>query len=119
MLDKKERAVLLFLIENCKADKVALVKAENIILEISKNNVLSLANLNEIMLSLDKDNFIDYVPSDSKTGCYYCVSLKKKAQTFKRDLKKQKKERLLLFGRTVILAMLSFAVGCVLKMIFW
>ena len=75
-------------------------------------------HVDEIMSSLQKDNYIDYVSSDSKKGTVYCISLKTKGQLFKKDLQKEKKQNKMLIFRTIILAVLSFFVGIILKAIF-
>ena len=67
---------------------------------------------------LEKDNYIDFVVSDGKKGYYYCVTLKNKGLTYKKDLKKEKKALLMLVVRTTVLAVLSFVVGLLLKVIF-
>ena len=84
----------------------------------SPNPLMTTSELDDIMISLAKDNYIDFVASNSKNGYYYCVTLKSKAQTLKKDLKKQKKEFWMLLVRTLGLAVLSFAVGVLLKTIF-
>ncbi len=118
MLDKNEKKVLIYLIENCSKKQVSLVKKEDIIKAMSKNFALSLATLDDIMLTLSKDGYIDYISSESKKGPAYCITLKNKALTFNKDQKKQKKYTYFLIVRTVGLAVLSFLVGILLKVIF-
>ena len=63
MLDKYEKKVLIFLIENCSKKQVSLIHKEDIIKNMSKNFALSLSTLDDIMLSLSKDNYIDFISS--------------------------------------------------------
>lgn len=118
MLDKNEKRVLKFLIDKCSQKQVTLIHKEEIIREMSKNFALSLPALDDIMLSLTKDNYIDYISSNSKKGPTYCITLKNKAITFLKDEKKQKKHAYFIILRTVALAILSFVVGLILKVLF-
>lgn len=118
MLDKKERFVVLYLLEICPPKGSYLVLAEQVAEFVSRKYLISTNELDDIMLSLCKDNYIDFVASESKNGYYYCITLKGKALTLKRDLKKQKKEAWMVLLRTLGLAVLSFAVGILLKTIF-
>ncbi len=118
MLDKKERFVVLYLLEICPNKRSYLILAEQIAEFVSKKYLISTTELDDIMITLAKDNYIDFVVSDSKNGYYYCITLKNKALTLKRDLKKQKQEFWLLLLRTFGFAVLSFVIGIILKTIF-
>ncbi len=118
MLDKKEKFVILYLIEICPQKRPYLVLAEQIAEFVSKKYLITTSELDDIMISLSKDNYIDFVVSESKNGYYYCITLKGKAITLKKDLKKQKKEFVMLIVRTLGLAVLSFVMGILLKTIF-
>lgn len=118
MLDKKEKFVVLYLIEICPQKRSYLILAEQIAEFVSKKFLMTTSELDDIMISLAKDNYIDFVASNSKNGYYYCVTLKSKAQTLKKDLKKQKKEFWLMVLRTLGFGILSFVVGVLLKTIF-
>ena len=118
MLDKKEKFVVLYLIEICPQKMSYLILAEQIAEFVSKKYLITINELDDIMMSLSKDNYLEFVATDSKKGYYYCITLKGKAFTLKRDLKKQKQERWLAVLRTLGLAVLSFIVGMLLKTIF-
>ena len=118
MLDKKEKAVMLFLCEVCSPKRSYLLSASSIAEELSKKFLLSIAEIDEIMVSLSKDNYIDVVMSGGKKGYFYCVMLKNKGVMFKKDLQKQKKEVWLLILRTLCITFLSFVVGLILRTIF-
>ena len=91
MLDKKEKFVILYLVEMCPQKRSYLIFAEQIAEFVSKKYLITISELDDIMISLAKDNYIDFVVSDSKKGYYYCITLKNKARTIKNDIKKQKK----------------------------
>ena len=118
MLNKKEKFVILYLVQICSPKRAYLFFAENIAEFVSKKYIISLTELDDIMIMLEKDKYIDFVVSDGKKGYYYCVTLLNKGLTYKKDLKKEKKELLLLVARTLVLAVLSFVVGVLLKAIF-
>ena len=118
MLDKKEKFVILYLLEICPNKRSYLILAEQIAEFVSKKYLISTTELDDIMITLAKDNYIDFVVSDSKKGYYYCITLKNKALTLKKDLKKQKQEFCMLIVKTVGFAILSFVVGIILKTIF-
>ena len=118
MLDKKEKLVLLYLSSVCTSSGTYLVSTSKVAEYVSKKYVISLAELNDIMISLSKDNYLDFVVSDSKKGYYYCVNLKYKGLTFKKDLKKEKQVIYMLIFRTLLLSVLSFIFGLILKIIF-
>lgn len=118
MLEKKEKLVMLFLCEVCPNKRSYLISANKIAENISDKMLLSIAELDEIMVTLAKENYIDVVISDGKKGYFYCVAMKNKGLTFKRDLAKEKKEIGILVVRTIAVTVLSFIVGLLLKSIF-
>lgn len=118
MLEKKEKQVMLFLCEVCSGKRSYLISADTIAEYVSKKYLLSIAELDDIMVTLSKDNYIDVVISDGKRGYFYCISMKNKGLTYKKDLVKQKKELAVLIIRTICVTVLSFVVGLLLKNIF-
>lgn len=118
MLDKKEKMVMSYLCSVCLDKKTYLISTSSLAEYVSKKYVISIAELNDIMISLCKDNYLDFVVSDSKKGYYYCINLKNKGLTFKKDLKKEKQALIGLVIRTVALSLLSFLLGLLLKAIF-
>ena len=92
MLDKKEKFVILYLLEICPNKRSYLILAEQIAEFVSRKYLITVSELDEIMISLAKDNYIDFVASNGKNGYYYCITLKGKALTLKKDMQKQKKE---------------------------
>ena len=118
MLDKKEKFVILYLVEICPQKRSYLILAEELAEFVSKKYLITTNELEDIMISLSKDNYIDFVATDSKNGYYYCVTLKSKAITYKKDLKKQKQEFWWLLAKTVGLGVVSFVIGVLLKTIF-
>ncbi|MDE6583346.1 MAG: hypothetical protein K2K31_01685, partial [Clostridia bacterium] len=85
---------------------------------LSKKFVLSIEEIDDIMVQLSNDNLIDFVVSDSKNGYFYCVDLKKNGQSFIADNKKSRRAFGMLVLRSIFLATVSFVFGIILKAIF-
>ena len=117
-MSRKENLVMNYLCKVCSGKKTYLVSPNAIAEAICKKCVLSIAEIDETMAALALENYIDFVVSDSKDGYYYCVTLKKKGQTYINDSKKQKKTMGLLILRSMFLATVSFVFGIILRAIF-
>ena len=109
---------MLYLSEICKTKKEYLILATDIAAFVSKKYIVSTSELDDIMIALNKDNYLDFVVSDGKKGYYYCVTLTNKGLTYKKDQIKERKALLMTVVRTLVLAVLSFVVGLLLKVIF-
>lgn len=119
MLDKKEKIIMEYIFNNCERGKSRLFSAQEFLDFISKKKyILSLSELDEIIIALAKENMIDYVQSESKKGTIYCISLKNKGFIFKKDLQKEKRYNTWIVIRTALLAVLSFIIGILLRVIF-
>lgn len=117
-MTKKEKMVMSYLCEKCQQKRTYLISPQEITQALSKRFVLSIQEIDEIMVSLSNENFIDFVVSDSKKGYFYCVNLKKCGQTYNADTKKNRKAFGLLVLRSIFLATVSFVFGMILKAIF-
>ena len=118
VLDKKEKMVMHFLSGVCTSKRSYLISADQIAEFVSKKYILSVSEIDDIMISLNKDAYLDFVISDSKSGYYYCITMKNKGLTFKKDEKKKKTEIALLLLRTLGITILSFVLGVILRAIF-
>lgn len=118
MLDKKEKMVMKYLCKVCPQRQSCLISAQQIAEHLCRKYLVSISELDDIMISLAKDNLIEFVASNGKKGYYYCVKLKSKGQTFLKDLAKEKKELGFLIFKTICLAAVSFVIGLILKAIF-
>ncbi len=117
-MTKKERMVMTYLCNKCQQKRTYLISPQEITQALSKKYVLSVEEIDEIMVELSNENYIDFVVSDSKKGYFYCVNLKKAGQTFNADIKKNRKTFGLLVLRSMFLATVSFVFGIILKAIF-
>lgn len=117
-MGRKEKYVLRYLCKVCTKKRTYLISPHDIAKNLSKYFVLSISELDEIMATLSNLNYIDFIVSESKNDYFYCVTLKKKGQTFEAELKNKKKDFIILILRTLFLAVISFVFGLVLKAIF-
>ena len=74
--------------------------------------------INEIINGLVLDNYISVVYSDKNGKTVYCINLKQEGEAFDREQKNKKKTWAYYITRTIILAVISFAVGILLKALF-
>lgn len=118
VMTKKEKLVMTYLCNKCQKKKTYLISPQELTSALSKKFVLSVAEIDEIMVSLSNQNFIDFVVSDGKNGYYYCVTLKKCGLSYNSDRKNQKKTLGILVLRSIFLATVSFVFGVILKAIF-
>ena len=87
------------------------------------NNVYSRVDITEdvvedILKNLVYDNYIEVINSDKKGEKVYCISLTEHGNGFARENSNTKRNTRMLIIRTVLLAVLSFAVGMILKVLF-
>lgn len=108
----------MYLCKVCTKKRTYLISPYEIASSLSKKFVLSVSEIDEIMATLSNENYIDFVISESKNEYYYCVTLKKKGQSFEMDIKQSRRNFLLLVLRTMFLASISFIFGLILKAIF-
>ena len=117
-MTKKEKMVMFYLCNKCQQKRTYLISPQEITQALSKRFILSIEEIDEIMVSLSNENFIDFVVSDSKKGYFYCVNLKKAGQTYIFDTKKKRRTFGLLILRSIFLATISFVFGLILRAIF-
>lgn len=118
IMTRKEKMVMSYLCLKCQQKRTYLISPQEITQALSKKYVLSIEEIDEIMVQLSNENYIDFVVSDSKKGYFYCVNLKKCGQTFNADTKKNRRTFGLLILRSMFLATVSFVFGIILKAIF-
>lgn len=117
-MTKKEKMVMSYLCNKCQQKRTYLISPQEITQALSRKFVLSVEEIDEIMVTLSNENYIDFVVSDSKKGYYYCVNLKKSGQTFNIDTKKNRRTFGMLVLRSCFLATVSFVFGLILRAIF-
>ncbi len=117
-MTKKEKLVMTFLCNKCQQKRTYLISPQEITQALSKRFILSIEEIDEIMVELANQNYIDFVVSESKKGYFYCVNLKKNGQTYNSDAKRSRRTFGLLVLRSIFLATVSFVFGLILRAIF-
>lgn len=117
-MTKKEKMVMSYLCTKCQQKRTYLISPQEITQALSKKFILSVEEIDEIMVTLSNENYIDFVVSDSKKGYYYCVNLKKSGQSYIVDTRKSRRTFGMLVLRSIFLATVSFVFGLLLKAIF-
>lgn len=117
-MTKKEKMVMSYLCNKCQRNKTYLISPQEIAQVLAKKYIVSVEEIDEIMVSLLNNNYIDFVVSDGKNGYFYCVTLKKCGQTFVADTKRNRRNFGLLVLRSCFLATVSFVFGIILRAIF-
>lgn len=118
MLSKKENLIMNYIYEKCLNRDSALISPTDFQTALLDKYDLTNIEIDQILNGLVLDSYIDVINSDKKGKLVYCISLKQKGISYKRDRDQKKKTAIFLLTRTVILAVISFIVGIILKAIF-
>jgi DNA-binding MarR family transcriptional regulator len=117
MLTRKERYIMEYLYQRCTGKNSCLINPREIITFASDRYIMYPQEIEKIVTNLVYDNYIEVDKSDKKGEMVYCVSLKLKGQGFHRELVNNKRTIMSAVGRTVILAILSFLITWILKIL--
>lgn len=117
MLNKIDKKVMNYIYQKSANKGTCLISPQELISSLDEI-VISPEQLKETLNHLQLDNYLEYVISNTKGKQMYCFNLKQKGEAFLREQENIKKTNTKLIIRTVLLAILSFIVGFVLKTIF-
>ena len=117
MLTRKERYIMEYLYQRCIGKNSCLISPREIITFVSDRYIMYPPEIEKIVTNLMYDNYIDMAKSDRKGEMVYCMSLKLKGQGFHRELVNDKRSIMVNVGRTVLLAILSFLITWILKIL--
>lgn len=118
MLSKKEKVLLSFILEATKDKDSCLISPDELIHALEPKYSCNQVEIESFLDGLTQENYISVVNSDRKGNLIYCITLLNKAKSFVREEKNAKKGIANAVIRTVLLAILSFIVGLILKAIF-
>ncbi len=118
MLSKIDKEVMRYIYLKSYKKGTSLISPQELISSLNKNLVISPTQLNTALTNLQLDGYLEYIVSNTKGKQVYCFTLKQKGEAFLREEQNYKKTNTKLIVRTVLLAVLSFIVGIVLKAIF-
>ena len=80
--------------------------------------VVNEIEIQALLDGLSQENYITVVNSDKNGELIYCITILSKGKAFTREQKNIKKTWSVALIRTIILAIVSFVVGIILKAIF-
>lgn len=118
MLNKKEKAVFLVVLEFLNKKKTCLITINQILEKLDEKLKLNEEKVLKILDELTYNDYIEYVVSVSKDKTYYCISLLKKGEGFYIEEKQNKRAMVNRTVITIAFAVLSFTVTLILKAIF-
>lgn len=118
MLNKIDKQVMYVIFNKGHEKGSCLLKPQDILFGLKKGMVISPEQLETAITNLENDNYIETIVTNTKDKKVYCFTLKKKGEGFLREQENIKKSVMLNIGRTILLAILSFIVGVILKAIF-
>ena len=118
MLNKTDKEVMRYIYLKSYKKGTSLISPQELISNIGGGLVISPQELNTALSNLQMDGYIESILTDTKGKQAYCFSLKQKGEAFLRELENEKKSLKHIIIRTILLAILSFVVGVILKAIF-
>lgn len=118
MLSRKEKALLNYILQVTNDKDSCLLSPDEIIHGLEPKHSCNQIEIEAFLDGLSQENYISVVNSDKKGELIYCITILSKGKSFVREEKNAKKGVVNAIVRTVLLAILSFIVGLILKAIF-
>lgn len=119
MLTNREKAVMQYIYEMGISKGTCLLSPNDINHALLPKYDLTNVEIEEIIQALVLENYITMVYTEKKGKMVYCITLNPKGNSFQRENVNQRKKIWLRILQTVLLAILSFIVGVILKAIFY
>lgn len=118
MLSKKEKIIMHYILNESGGKSTCLLTPLDLQHALqpkySPNNI----EIQGVLEGLAQEEYINLVNSDKNGELIYCITILQKGKAFVREQKNIKKTWSTAIVRTVLLAVLSFVVGLILKAIF-
>lgn len=118
MLNKREKAVFLVILDFLNKKKTCLITIDQILEKLDEKLGLNEEKVLKILDELTYNDYIEYVVSVSKDKTYYCIGLLKKGECFHIEEEQNKRAIINRTAITIAFAVLSFTVTLILKAIF-
>lgn len=107
-----------YIFNKCQNKNSILIMPEELENQLKPRYDVSKKEVEELIEGLVLDRYITMILSDKNGKPIYCVSLDKKGESYERDRESDRKSLIKMVVRTILLAILSTAVGVLLKLIF-
>ena len=118
MLSKKEKILMNYIFNKCENKGTILITPEELENQLKPRYDVGKKEIESLVEGLVLDRYITMILSDKSGRPIYCVSLDKKGESYVRDKESERKALFKMIVRTILLAILSTAVGVLLKLIF-
>lgn len=118
MLSKKEKLLMQYILDCCSDKDTCLLLPLDIIHSFEPKYNIKQIELQSLLDGLVQENYISVVNSDKNGELVYCVTILAKGKAFTREQQNIKKNWTISITRTIILAVISFIIGVILKAIF-
>lgn len=119
MLSKKEKMIMQYILEESGKKDTCLLLPIDIEHALEPKYSINQTEVQALLDGLVQENYINLVNSDKNGELIYCISVLPKGKSFHREQKNIKKSWINAIIRTILLAILSFVVGLILKAIFF
>ena len=119
MLSRKEKMLMQYILKESGNKDTCLLLPIDIEHALAPKYSINQIEAQAILDGLVQENYINLVYSDKNGELIYCISILPKGKSFYREQKNTKKSWAGAVVRTILLAILSFVMGLILKAIFF
>lgn len=119
MLNRKEKIMLNYILETSSGKSTCLFTALDLQHALEPRYSTNIIEIEAILEMLAQENYITLVNSDKNGEIIYCITVLQKGKSIHKTQKSKRRMWVATITKTVLLAVLSFAVGLVLKLIFY
>lgn len=118
MLSRKEKLLMQYILKSSASKDTCLLSPLDIEHAFEPKFTVKHVEIQSLLEGLVQENYINLVNSDKNGELIYCITILPKGKSFVREQKNLKKSWTSAILRTVLLAILSFIIGLILKAIF-
>ena len=118
MLSRKEKIIMHYILSVSSGKSTCLLSPLDLQHALEPRYSTNNIEVQALLEGLAQENYINLVNSDKNGELIYCITILQKGKSFNREQKNIRKSWSTAIIRTILLAVLSFVVGLILKMIF-
>ena len=118
MLSKKEKLIMQYILNVSASKDTCLLLPIDVQHAVEPKYTINQIEVQALLDGLVQENYISLVNSDKNGELIYCITILPKGKAFVREQKDIKKSWSTAIIRTILLAVLSFIVGLILRAIF-
>ena len=118
MLSRKEKLIMNYILNSSSGKTTCLLSPLDIQHCLEPKYIVNSIETQALLDGLSQENYINVVNSDKNGELIYCITVLPKGKAFHREEKNKKKSWSNAIIRTILLAIISFVVGIILKALF-